>query len=262
MTWQDPRRSCRAVGMPASCRRRAAPYKGTPWYPAPHPGKLGASQISPGGNAPLHPGQNVSGGQEGTGTCPALAPIAASHDLQEPSTGPRSTQVRSRAVPGPSVLRPGNEPPAGLLRMMELEGDSLAPGSTSAWRVLRWHRSRRNAFFPVMCPTLLPSMGSFPSTHHKVIYPLTSVETLHPPAHRTSQEQLMAVILAAQPFAHCLENFRHHSQLACPWHLSLPTPCFSPVLETAPSCIFFPTVTNLLPAAEFPSCFSHTQSTP
>lgn len=132
VTWQDPRRCCRGVGMPASCRRTVALCKGTPWYLAPHPVKLGASQSSPGVSAPLHPGQIISHGQGGTGTCPGLAPVAAHHDLQEPSTRHRSIQVRSRAVPGSSVLGPGNEPPAGLLRMMELEGDSLVPGSASA----------------------------------------------------------------------------------------------------------------------------------
>lgn len=78
-----------------------------------------------------------------------------------------------------------------------------------------------------------------------------------PPAHRTSQEQLMAVIfLAAQPFSHCLENFWHHSQLVCPCHSSLPSPVlFLPCSGNCILCIFFPIVTNLLPAAEFSSCF-------
>lgn len=63
--------------------------------------------------------------------CPGLAPVAASHDLQEPFTGHRQKH-RSEEQGCPRPLCPGNEPLAGLLRVMELEGDSLVPGSTSA----------------------------------------------------------------------------------------------------------------------------------
>lgn len=84
VTWQDPRRCCRGVGMPASCRSTAAPCQGTPCYLAPHPAKLGASLLSPAGTAPLHQGQIISGGQEGMGTCPGLAPVAASMTSRSP----------------------------------------------------------------------------------------------------------------------------------------------------------------------------------
>lgn len=131
MTWQDPRRCCRGVGMPASCRRTEGQQLSAKAHPGTWPLTLPnwGPQIGPGVSAPLHPGQIISGGQEGTGTCPGLVPVAANHDLPESSMGHRGTQVRSRAVPGPSVLGSGNEPPAGLQRMMELKGESrfLAP---------------------------------------------------------------------------------------------------------------------------------------
>lgn len=229
--------------------------------PGPSPAKLGASQLSPAVTAPLHQGQIISGGQEGMGTCPGLAPVAASMTSRSP---PRGTETPKWGA-GLSWAPPRQE--------MNLQ--QVCSGCWS-WKEPAWFLAPQ-----VLVGTLVAQIQTKRLLSSQVSNPFSIYGQF--PFH-TSQSHISPDFCwdFASPCSQDLPGAAHGSNLLgsstlCPLSgellATLPTCVPLPFISSLPilfllcsgSCslsIFSPIVTSLLPAAEFPSCFSHTRSTP